>query len=103
MLQAATRPARVGIGRVYSTSPIRWRDNTRFVFESAAAGSGVIRVFSVAGRTVAHMTFGFGGGGADRGLGRPRREGDELANGTYLYRVEIDGPDGRVAAGCSAW
>ena len=89
----------VTIGRVYSF-PNPMGDNTRFLFESGAAqGSGTIRVFSVAGRVVARIPFSFGGGGAGvvEWNGRDD-EGDELANGTYLYRVEMDAPGGRVTS-----
>ena len=89
----------VTISRVYSF-PNPMADNTRFLFESAAAqGSGTIRVFSVAGRVVARIPFSFGGGGAGivEWNGRDD-EGDELANGTYLYRVEMDAPGGRITS-----
>jgi flagellar hook assembly protein FlgD len=89
----------VTISRVYSY-PNPMVDRTRFLFETAAAsGQGVIRVFSVAGRVVARIPFSFGGGGA--GIvewdGRDS-EGDDLANGTYLYRVEMDAPGGRITS-----
>ncbi len=89
----------VSISRVYSF-PNPMADNTRFLFESGAAqGSGTIRVFSTAGRVVARIPFSFGGGGAGvvEWNGRDD-EGDELANGTYLYRVEMDAPGGRVTS-----
>jgi len=87
------------IGRVYNF-PNPMRESTRFVFESGlAAGSGSIRVFSVAGRPVARIPFLFTGGGS--GIvewdGRDKT-GDEMGNGTYLYRVEIDTKDGLVVS-----
>jgi len=51
----------------------------------------------VAGHSVAEVPFTLAGGGEEmvswNGLDR---EGDELANGTYLYRVELQGPVGQV-------
>ena len=88
-----------GIGRVYNF-PNPMNDNTRFVFESSATGgAGVIRVYSVAGSSVAQINFDQSGAG--RGTvtwdGRDSR-GDELGNGTYLYRVEIEAPGGRIVS-----
>lgn len=73
---------------------------TRFVFETAASsGQGVVRVFSVAGRRVARVPFTFTGGGS--GIvnwdGRDS-DGDALGNGTYLYRIEMETPAGRIAS-----
>lgn len=73
---------------------------TRFVFESAASGGqGVVRVFSVAGRHVARVPFTFPGGGSGvvNWDGRDS-DGDPLGNGTYLYRIEMDTPAGRIAS-----
>lgn len=80
--------------------PNPMRQSTRFVFESgASSGQGVIRVFSVAGRHVARIPFQFSGGGS--GIiswdGRDN-EGDQLGNGTYLYRVEMDTPAGHITS-----
>ena len=80
-----------GIGRVYNY-PNPMRDDTRFVFESdSASRDGVIRVFAVSGRVVARIPFTYDGAG--RGVvtwnGRDG-EGDELGNGTYLYRIEME-------------
>jgi len=88
------------IGKVYNF-PNPMAESTRFVFESGASGvDGVIRVFSSAGRTVVHLRFRYNGGG--QGIvdwdGRDDA-GDAMANGTYLYRVELDTPEGRVASG----
>ncbi|MBE0567861.1 MAG: hypothetical protein IH621_18045, partial [Krumholzibacteria bacterium] len=100
VLQAGEQaPPDVTISRVYSF-PNPMADHTRFIFETGAAGGqGVVRVFSVAGRVVARVPFSFGGGGS--GIvdwnGRDS-EGDELANGTYLYRVEMDAPGGRITS-----
>lgn len=79
------------IGKVYNF-PNPMQQNTRFVFESGlTGGSGTIRVFSVAGRPVARITFRFNGGGIGMVEWDGRdNAGDEMGNGTYLYRVEID-------------
>ena len=87
------------IGKVYNY-PNPMQQSTRFVFESGlAGGSGTIRVFSVAGRPVVRIAFQFAGGGS--GVvdwdGRDNA-GDEMANGTYLYRVEIDTSEGLVVS-----
>ena len=100
VLQAGTGET-VGetIGKVYNY-PNPMQQSTRFVFESGlAGGSGTIRVFSVAGRPVVRIVFQFAGGGS--GVvdwdGRDNA-GDEMANGTYLYRVEIDTSEGLVVS-----
>ena len=82
----------VALGRVFNY-PNPMAGSTRFVIESGGAeGEGRIRVFSVAGRVVASIPFVLGGvddlpvvewNGRDG-------EGDELGNGTYLYRIELD-------------
>jgi len=86
------------ISRVYNF-PNPMRDRTRFLFETGAErGEGVIRVFSTAGRVVARIPFRFGGGaGVVEWTGRDDK-GDEIANGTYLYRVEMDAPHGRISS-----
>ena len=92
-------PAVAGVGRVYSF-PNPMADQTRFIFETEASGRGVIRVFSVAGRQVARIPFSAAGGegtGIVEWDGRDDR-GDELGNGTYLYRVELDGGSGTIVS-----
>ncbi len=80
--------------------PNPMRDGTRFVFEtSASRGEGQVRVFSVAGRTVANIPFTYSStedpviewNGRDN-------EGDGLANGTYLYRLEMETPSGMLVS-----
>ncbi len=87
-------------GVVYNF-PNPMREVTRFVFgtRGLASGSGTIRVFSVAGRPVARIPFRFIGGesGIVEWDGRDN-VGDEMGNGTYLYRVEIDTSEGVVAS-----
>jgi hypothetical protein len=87
------------IGKVYNY-PNPMSDSTRFVFESGLpSGEGTIRVFSVAGRVVANIRFNFAGGGSGvvEWDGRDNA-GDEMGNGTYLYRVEIDSGEGLVVS-----
>ena len=75
-------------------------DNTRFIFESGASGGqGLIRVFSVGGRNVAGIKFQFNGGGSGivQWDGRDS-DGDQLGNGTYLYRIEMDTPAGNITS-----
>jgi hypothetical protein len=70
-------------------------DGTRFVFRTSDVPSakGVVRVFSVGGRHVARIPFQYDGNG-DAVVHWDGRDddGDELGNGTYLYRVELTAP-----------
>ncbi|MEN8005544.1 MAG: C25 family cysteine peptidase [Candidatus Krumholzibacteriota bacterium] len=87
------------ISKVYNF-PNPMRESTRFVFESGlAANEGTIRVFSVAGRPVARIPFVFSGGGSGvvEWNGRDSA-GDDMGNGTYLYRVEIETNNGLVVS-----
>ncbi|MEZ4386497.1 MAG: C25 family cysteine peptidase [Candidatus Krumholzibacteriia bacterium] len=90
-------PADGGVtGLVNFPNPMR--GETRFVFgTNVLSGTGVVRVWTVSGRSVAEVPFTLGGNGREvvswAGVDRER---DRLANGTYLYRVELDGPLGRV-------
>ena len=90
----------VAIGRVFNF-PNPMGSSTRFVYETDAASCrGTIRVFSTAGRTVAHIPVQHTGGGSGVAEWDGRdNEGDELANGTYLYRIELDAPGGRISSG----
>ncbi len=99
VLQASPGEAPLaGFGRIYNF-PNPMVDMTRFVFESGfGGGQGRIRVFSVAGRTVASLAYRHGGGtDVVEWDGRDER-GDELANGTYLYRIEVEGQGGMLAS-----
>ena len=95
--QAEDNGGVAGIGRVMNF-PNPMIDDTRFVIETEQSGSGSISLWSVAGSAVARVPF-TAAGGSDKVVvewdGRDGR-GDELANGTYLYRVEIAGPQGPV-------
>jgi hypothetical protein len=95
VLQAAPDAGEVaGIGRVLNY-PNPMVEATRFLVETGMAGQGAINLWSVAGSPVARVAFTAAGGGdvvVDwDGLDA---HGDRLANGTYLYRVQIDGPLG---------
>jgi hypothetical protein len=85
----------LAIGRVLNY-PNPMGETTRFVVENTITGPGRISLWSVAGSPVARVAFT--AGGADEVVDWDGRDeaGDELANGTYLYRVEIDGPLGTV-------
>ncbi len=86
-------------------------DRTRFLLRADAplVGSGRILVFSLAGRPVARLPVlpeDFQAVPGDDGQiygavvdwdGRDGRR-DELANGVYLYRAEIDAPGGRLSS-----
>lgn len=83
----------VGIGRVLNF-PNPMGEDTRFVIETNMTGSGRINLWSVAGSPVAHIAF-IADGQPVSWDGRDAR-GDKLANGTYLYRVEIEATVGTV-------
>ena len=78
--------------------PNPMRDDTRFVFATELnGGRGRVRVWTVSGRSVAEVSFALAGGGHEIVSWDGRdREGDRLANGTYLYRVEIESSTGQV-------
>lgn len=100
VLQAADQSlAQVSIGRVHCY-PNPFRDATRIVFETTAARcSGVIRIFNTAGRTVKRLDLDYDGTGQCVVPWNGRdAEGDEVANGTYLYRIELSAPGGEVAS-----
>ena len=76
------------------------QQETRFLFQSGfSATSGVIRVFSTSGRPVARIPFRIDEAGpvVVPWDGRDP-EGDSLANGVYLYRVELDTPAERTVS-----
>jgi flagellar hook assembly protein FlgD len=87
-----------GVSKAYNF-PNPMRGQTDFVFEADAANeSGRIRIFSTEGRQVASLDI-------NQSNYRSRNQwcvpwsgvddqGDELANGTYLYRVEMEAGTG---------
>jgi flagellar hook assembly protein FlgD len=56
-------------------------------------------VFAVSGRTVANIPFSYTGGheGVIEWNGKDD-DGDNLANGTYLYRLEMNTPGGMLVS-----
>ncbi len=99
VLQEGPEVQVAGLGKVYNF-PNPMADGTRFFLEGAGTGTGVIRVFSVAGRQVASIPVRLDSPVANGIVpwdGRDDR-GDELANGTYLYRVELQGSDGALVS-----
>ena len=80
--------------------PNPMQEQTRFLFEtSAGSGQGVVRIFSLAGRPVVRLPFDFAGNGAGVVEWEGRDDaGDQLGNGTYLYRVELDTAAGRTVS-----
>jgi hypothetical protein len=79
--------------------PNPMRENTRFIFESGASGGdGVVRVYSTSGRHVAQVPFQYGGGSGLVNWDGRDSDGDELANGTYLYRIEMTTPAGHIVS-----
>jgi hypothetical protein len=81
--------------------PNPMREGTKFVFGTGLhGGRGKVRVWTVSGRYVAEVPFALAGTGQEVVSWNGRdREGDQLANGTYLYRVEIDSAAGLVSSG----
>jgi Peptidase family C25 len=72
--------------------PNPMREETRFIFETTeTSGKGTVRVFAVSGRIVANLPFTFSESDEPviswNGLDS---DGDRLANGTYLYRLEMN-------------
>ena len=101
-LQVAGSAAAAGIENLLAfPNPVA--DATRFLFETDASPSpGRVLIYTVAGHLVNQVPVrasDFKGGG--RVLvswdGRDAR-GDELANGVYLYRVELAAPGGALAS-----
>jgi len=92
--------ATAAITGVY-TYPNPLHDTTRFVYESnSAGGKGQVRIFSMAGRQVTTLGFSFSGSG-DGGVipwDGTDAQGDELGNGTYLYRLELETSSGQLVS-----
>jgi len=77
--------------------------DTRFLFTTGAApSSGRITVYNVAGHVVKELPIGItdfvGGGHVIVPWDGRDAQGDELANGVYLYRVELSAPSGALAS-----
>ncbi|MBU8870788.1 MAG: hypothetical protein KOO60_07990 [Gemmatimonadales bacterium] len=93
-------PPSLGVATVFNfPNPVQ--QGTEFVFKATqTALDGRIRIFSTSGRQVASLDISK----ADYQMhsrwcvpwdGRDA-QGDRLGNGTYLYRVELEGPTGRL-------
>ncbi|HOX25044.1 MAG TPA: C25 family cysteine peptidase [Candidatus Krumholzibacteria bacterium] len=98
LLEAGEQPpATMAISKLVNY-PNPMRDETRFLFETGLhGGRGSVRVWTVSGRLVAEVPFGLAGDGQEIVAWDGRdREGDHLANGTYLYRVEVESGAGQV-------
>jgi len=95
--QGDAPPIAMGISRLVNY-PNPMREETRFVFATGLhGGRGSVRVWTGSGRLVAEVPFGLAGEGQEIVAWDGRdREGDRLANGTYLYRVEIESVAGQV-------
>jgi len=93
---AAEAPSAAISGLVNFPNPMR--EETRFVFATnLRSGNGTVRVWTVSGRSVVEVPFILAGDGQEMvGWNGRDREGDHLANGTYLYRVEVDNAGGQV-------
>jgi hypothetical protein len=95
-------PTGVAIEEIYAyPNPMAGR--TRFVFRTVGTTGldGRVLVYSLAGRQVAEIPIRRGqflDGGSDGVIPWDGRDGQggDLANGVYLYRVELNGPAGRV-------
>lgn len=79
-------------------------DDARFMFRTdAGVSGGRLHVYSVAGHRIATLPVSAsdfrGGGRVIVDWDGRDDEGDRPANGTYLYRVELDAAAGRVASG----
>jgi len=94
---SASGPPTAGISDLVNY-PNPMRDETRFIFRSTLhSGQGSLRVWTVSGRQVVSMPFTLAGDGEEIVSWDGRdREGDKLANGTYLYRVEVESSAGQV-------
>jgi hypothetical protein len=98
--RAETQSSQYAISDVYCfPNPVQ--DGTRFLFRSGAPPStGRILIYTVSGRAVKELDFQFAGSGEDAIAWNGRdNQGDELANGVYLYRISLNTPAGRVDSG----
>ncbi|HPF34122.1 MAG TPA: C25 family cysteine peptidase [Candidatus Krumholzibacteria bacterium] len=79
------------------------RDEASFIFRCDTTAAGRIHLYTVSGHRIATIPvavsdFVRAGEALVRWDGRDD-QGDRPANGTYLYRVELDGPDGTLHGG----
>jgi hypothetical protein len=77
--------------------PNPMREETRFVMRTnLGGGQGQIQVYTVSGRLVAVVPFAVGGADVVVPWDGRDREGDRIANGVYLYRVQVEGTAGKA-------
>ncbi len=77
--------------------PNPMREETRFVFRTnLGGGQGQVQVYTVSGRLVAVVPFAVGGADVVVPWDGRDREGDRIANGVYLYRVQLEGAAGQA-------
>jgi len=77
--------------------PNPMRQETRFVFRTnLGGGQGQVQVYTVSGRLVAVVPFVVSSADVVVPWDGFDREGDRIANGVYLYRVQLEGSAGKV-------
>ncbi|MFH1843553.1 MAG: C25 family cysteine peptidase, partial [bacterium] len=97
--QAAEVPLSIGLVYAYPNPMV---DQTRFLFRTGedASASGHIQIYTLAGRHVHSLPVApdaFSPDGALVAWDGRDEQGDRLANGVYLYRVELNTPAGKIA------
>jgi hypothetical protein len=79
--------------------PNPMREETRFVFHTnLGGGQGRVQVYTVSGRLMAVVPFAVGGAEVIVPWDGRDREGDPIANGVYLYRVQVEGTAGKASS-----
>lgn len=77
--------------------PNPMREETRFVMRTnLGGGQGQVQVYTVSGRLVAVVPFAVGSADVVVPWDGRDREGDRIANGVYLYRVQVEGTAGKA-------
>jgi hypothetical protein len=77
--------------------PNPMREETRFVMRTnLSGGQGRIQVYTVSGRLVAVVPFAVASADVVVPWDGRDREGDRIANGVYLYRVQVEGAAGQA-------
>ena len=80
--------------------PNPFRSGTRFTFQlagPAAPEEAVIRIYTVAGRLIQELRASAGVGFNAVAWDGRDRDGDEIGNGVYLYRLTVRHRDGQVS------
>jgi hypothetical protein len=77
--------------------PNPMREETRFVMRTnLSGGQGRIQVYTVSGRLLAVVPFAVASADVVVPWDGRDREGDRIANGVYLYRVQVEGAAGQA-------